>query len=528
MFRKTTTILLLAPVACAALFFGNSAKAAYLGDVTSFNVDQNFDSNSRNQMQAILLKVSDKAYFYIDKSWWDAKSTSDRTQISTVLDTIASDFDTKTYPTLTVTLGSEWNPGIDKDPKITILFEEMGNVENGYFRTNDEYSKLQIPNSNEREMIYISLKDIANAANTERTIAHEFVHLITFNQKDRLQNVSDDIWLNEARADYAPTLLGFDDMYEGSGLQKRVNDFLTNPSDDFINWKGTKADYGVTQMFTHYLVDHYGINILSDSLKSKLTGINSINEALQNNKVQESFSQILTDWVIATLINDCSADLRYCYLERQLENIRINPVLNFLPITGSSSLTVSNTTRAWSGNWQKIIGGKGTLNLDFSNASALPFQVPYVVFNKDGNATVQFMTVDQKGSGSVEVGSFGSQYMSIVLMPILKSGTAGISYSYKFTVSISESSGGTRGAFNTNLSLGMRNMDVTRLQQFLKAQGPGIYPSGLVTGYFGNLTKLAVIKFQEKYKSEVLTPAGLSKGTGFVGNLTRQKINSLI
>jgi len=49
----------------------------------------------------------------------------------------------------------------------------------------------------------------------------------------------------------------------------------------------------------------------------------------------------------------------------------------------------------------------------------------------------------------------------------------------------------------------------------------------LVTGNFFGLTKAAVIRFQEKYASEILAPIGLKKGTGFVGARTRAKINSL-
>ena len=72
------------------------------------------------------------------------------------------------------------------------------------------------------------------------------------------------------------------------------------------------------------------------------------------------------------------------------------------------------------------------------------------------------------------------------------------------------------------------NSQVTCLQQFLKNQGADIYPEGLVTGYFGNLTRLAVKRFQEKYASEILTPLGLSSGTGYVGLRTRAKINLII
>lgn len=50
---------------------------------------------------------------------------------------------------------------------------------------------------------------------------------------------------------------------------------------------------------------------------------------------------------------------------------------------------------------------------------------------------------------------------------------------------------------NRQLEVGMRGDDVSALQAFL-AKDSTLYPQGLVTGYFGFLTKAAVSNFQER------------------------------
>lgn len=80
--------------------------------------------------------------------------------------------------------------------------------------------------------------------------------------------------------------------------------------------------------------------------------------------------------------------------------------------------------------------------------------------------------------------------------------------------------------FVNEMQFGDRNNDVKELQKFL-SQFPDIYPERLTTGYFGSLTKQAVIRFQNKFKSDILTPAGLKYGTGYVGQYTLDKLNEM-
>jgi len=537
--------------------------ADVLGETKIFFVDSSYDILQREAISATLLKISNQLYFYIDDNFWRNLFSEERDRAMSSLSNLADEFERKIYPTLTSTFGSEWRPGIDGDNRITVLIHPMKKGAGGYFYSGNEYSRYQNPKSNEREMVYLN-SDYITSSLIRSYLSHEFLHLINFNQKEKIFGIEEEVWLNEARAEYVPTFLGYDAEYQGSNLQKRVNDFLKNPSNSLTDWDNASADYGVVNLFAQYLVDNYGLKILVDSLRSSKKGIDGINYALSKSGYRENFSQIFTNWTIAVLINDCSFGSKYCYNNENLKNLKLVPLSNFLPINLESTLSVNYLTKSWASNWHKIFGGGGTLIFEFEGSLNGNFKVPYLVCDYSNLCQLNFLALDQNQMGKIILKDFNTKYASLIIIPSSQEEfsngiTPNCSFAWKARVDLQNEEGAIEQLLaliaslkaeiarvqaeidkilgrpslscyklENNLYYGIENSSEVRcLQEFLKRQGDEIYPEGFITGNFLSLTKLAVIRFQEKYASEILNPLDLDKGTGYVGPNTRAKINQL-
>jgi len=87
--------------------------------------------------------------------------------------------------------------------------------------------------------------------------------------------------------------------------------------------------------------------------------------------------------------------------------------------------------------------------------------------------------------------------------------------------------------FDRNLSKGMTHQEVLALQKLLNlssftqvAQSGAGSPNNETT-HFGDATKNAVVNFQNIFSDEILAPASLTAGNGFVGAGTRAELNAL-
>ena len=198
------------------------------GQQIDLNIDPNYDLFGRQDLRAELIRTTKNLYFYIESDWWKNRTSQEQNNINIALFELGEEFNNKIYPNLISTFGSEPKPGIDGNERIFVLIHQMGSDSGGYLRTGDAYSRFEYPLSNEREIVYLNSKYILTPL-SKSFLAHEFLHLITTNQKDLLNLVNEEIWLNETRAEAAITLLGYNTPYRGSNLERRVRSFVANP-----------------------------------------------------------------------------------------------------------------------------------------------------------------------------------------------------------------------------------------------------------------------------------------------------------
>lgn len=221
---------------------------------------------------------------------------------------VAEDFQNNIYPTNREFFGSEWNPGIDGDPHIYILYVRgLGFGIGGYDSSADGYSNLAHEASNEKEIFFInadtaSLKD-------RFTLAHEFQHLILGNQ-DR----NEETFLNEGASVLAEYLNGARNLGYDSA-------FLSNPDIQLNSNDQSYEMYGAGFLFQAYFLDRFGSDATKTLIADQNNGVRSIESTLASLGLTDpatgqpvSLTDFFADWVIANYLGDASiGDGRYGY-----------------------------------------------------------------------------------------------------------------------------------------------------------------------------------------------------------------------
>ena len=370
------------------LFFAGSAHADTLGQEQTFFVNQKYDALGRISITATLRLVSGHAYWYVEN---DAALSGDQSQLQRInsgLTALAETFDTIFYPIETQFWGSEPNPGVDGDQRITILLERLRPGNGGYFEATNEYPRNAVARSNEREMIALDAGSL-NGQQMKMFLAHELQHLISFNQKENLRGSSETVWLNEARSEYSLTRIGMNTPYDGSPLQQRVATFLRSPSDSLTQWPNVPADYGITSVFIEYLTEQYGPEILTESLQSSQVGIASLDEFFKEHNIADRFADVFVNWMVAASLNDVGYDRRFGYVRQGLKAMKVKPTNILL---GDDSFTLTTEVAGWQPLWYEFFfshgGASGAVRIDVNVVTGESHPVALIVRYTDGSFRV--------------------------------------------------------------------------------------------------------------------------------------------
>ncbi len=233
-----------------------------------------------------LVLVTPHAYWYVEEGLAVRQSA---------IESSAFKFEEDIYPAVTQIFGSEWRPGIDNDPRLTILNARLNGV-GGYFSSTDEYPTAVRPRSNQRETIYINAVGVPpGTANYAEVLAHELQHAIHWNA-----DASEDTWVNEGLAELSTSMV--------LGTPVSIRRFLRGPPTSLVNWPvaslGGLTNYGASSLFMHFLTEHYGgrsdLRLLLAQPKDSIAGIDAY---LAELGYDSRFDDVFLEWAAANIID---------------------------------------------------------------------------------------------------------------------------------------------------------------------------------------------------------------------------------
>ncbi|MGG3706834.1 Ig-like domain-containing protein [Heyndrickxia coagulans] len=284
-----------------------SIKKDYVkGDSKSFYV-QNLETNEFSSISATLLYSGAHANVWVNNN--------DITEDEAML--LGKEFDNKIYRLDVDNFGLPSD--VDQNGKVNILcyniqdgFSGSGGYVAGYFSSRDLYN---VSYSNQSEIFYIDTyplmgmfgtKDVSQAYST---LAHEFQHMINFNQKVFVQGLTDtDTWMDEGLS------MAAEQIYTGAPLNDRI-DYYNEDADitkghSLLYWDyagDTLANYSLSYLFMEYLKAQCGQGntiykeLISDPHTDYQAVQNIIHKYIDPNL---SFGQFMTDFRAALVLKE--------------------------------------------------------------------------------------------------------------------------------------------------------------------------------------------------------------------------------
>ena len=265
------------------------------GSMRTFIVSD-LDQEEQFEIEAELIYKTARVYMWVEK---DASFDMENLQAAADL------FENHTYPTNREFFGSEWFPGVDGDPHVSILHaRNLGNSVAGYFSGPDEYVKEVRPDSNEMEMFYINLDNITIGSSFYNgVLAHEFQHMIHW-KGDRNEST----WLNEGCSELAMALN--ERSHEDGNYNVGNSDLSYSyaPDTQLNSWpEGTAGDasanYGGAYLFMEYFLDRFGEEATQTLVAAPENGMESVDITLAQLGENGDHRSLFAEWSVANFLD---------------------------------------------------------------------------------------------------------------------------------------------------------------------------------------------------------------------------------
>ena len=209
------------------------------------------------------------------------------------------------YPLLRQNFGQEWQPGVDGDPRFTVLhvLGPPDDYELGYFSDENQYPRALFGESNEREMVYLNMSQLeVGTPLYDGTLVHEVQHLIQWNL-----DANEDTWLNEGLSQVAETLVGLDTVAAEAWLEQ--------PYVRLDSWSaeepGVYAHYAGSYLYLLYLWEQAGDLALRELARHPANGLAAVRAVLAGHRPDLSLEQFTGDWAAALYLDGAASDPRY-------------------------------------------------------------------------------------------------------------------------------------------------------------------------------------------------------------------------
>lgn len=252
-------------------------------------------------VEATLVAVTENAYFWVD----------DNLNLSPAqVQAAANRFETEFYGRLTNLFGAVWTPGMDNDPRISILhLSNGGSDELGRFNSDDEYPRSLYGRSNEQEIIYINMNELEPGSDLYYgTLVHETQHLIQW-----YVDAGETRWLNEGLSQLAEVMVGFNDT-------AATIDYLENPEIPFNDWDfdNEYPYYAASYLYAVYLWEQLGDEAIQELSRHPANGLASVYAVLQGYRPETTLEQFTAGWAAANYLDDPAAGPLYHYKSLEL------------------------------------------------------------------------------------------------------------------------------------------------------------------------------------------------------------------